>query len=142
MAAANEAWHLLFKVRNSSLVGPWEDLDESFEFDDPGLVEINCKTFCWHTKSWLNLSHHLMLNSLESDNGNGGGCSCFLMMFHVKIHGILNLEQNVRSLGWALFIVEALGFQEGFMPLMSSTCMEIAGGKFPFPSGVTSWNSN
>ena len=33
---------------------------------------------------------------------------------------------------WALFIIEALGFQEGFMLLMSSTCMEMAGGKFPF----------
>ena len=33
---------------------------------------------------------------------------------------------------WAIFIAEALGFQEGFMPLMSSTCMEIAGNKFPF----------
>ena len=99
IAVANEAWHLLFKVRNSSSVGPWEELVESFEFDDPGLVEINCKIFCWHTKSWLNLSHHLMLNSLEKYNGNGGGCSCFLIIFHEKIHGILNLEHKVRSLG-------------------------------------------
>ena len=35
---------------------------------------------------------------VESDNRKGGSCSCFLMIFHVKIHGILILEQNIKSL--------------------------------------------
>ena len=91
VAAANEAWHLFFRVKNSVWVGPWEKLVESFEFDDLGL-EIIYKIFCWHTNSRLNLSHYLMLNSLERDNGKGGGCSCFLIVFHVRIHEILNLE--------------------------------------------------
>ena len=91
VATANEAWHLLFKVRNSFWVGPWEELVESFEFDEFGL-EIICKIFCWQTNSWLNLSYHLMLNSLERDNEKWWGCSCFLIIFHARIHGILNLE--------------------------------------------------
>ena len=50
VAVANEAWHLLSRVRNYAWVGPWEKLVESFEFDDLGL-EIICKIFCWHTNS-------------------------------------------------------------------------------------------
>ena len=91
VATANEAWHLLFKVRNSAWIDHWEELAESFEFDEFGL-EIICKIFCWQTNSWLNLSYHLMLNSLERDNEKWWGCSCFLIIFHVRIHGILNLE--------------------------------------------------
>ena len=52
-------------VRNSVWVGAWvEMLVEAFEVEDPSL-EIMCKIFCWQTKSWLNLSYHLTLNSLE-----------------------------------------------------------------------------
>ena len=101
VTTTNEAWHLLFRVRNSAWVGSWEEFAESFEFEDFGL-EIICKIFCWHTNLWLNLSHHLMLNSLERDNEKRGSFFCFLIIFHLRIHEILNLEQNVRSLGWVI----------------------------------------
>ena len=101
VTTTNEAWHLVFKVRNSTWIGHREELAESFEFDEVGL-EIICKIFCWHTNLWLNLSHHLMLNSLERDNEKGGSFFCFLIIFHLRIHEILNLEQNVRSLGWVI----------------------------------------
>ena len=88
----NEAWHLLFKVRNFAWVDPCkEKFVESFEFDDPSF-KIICKIFCWHTNSWLNLSHHMILNSLEREGGKERGCSCFLKTFQLRIHGILNLE--------------------------------------------------
>ena len=107
VATANETWHLLFIVRNSVWVGPCEELAKFFEFDDPGL-EIICKIFCWHTNSWLKLSHHLMLNSLERERGKGSGCSCFLIKFQLRIHTILNPEQKVRSLSWVTDWVEVL----------------------------------
>ena len=38
IAVTNEARHLLFKVRNSTWVGFWAELAESFEFDGLGLI--------------------------------------------------------------------------------------------------------
>ena len=96
ITVVNKAWHLLFTS-----------------------LEIIYKIFCWHTNSWLNLSHHLMLNSLKRNNGKGRCCSCFLITFHVRINSNLFLFhylflENSASNGGTNSIMSTKDFVNNF----------------------------
>ena len=101
VATANEACHLLFRVTNLPELACEKSLLNLLN-----LLILTLRLFAIYfvdtqTLDWIYPTIWCWILSREKVE-KGRSCSCFLIIFHVRIHGIISLEQNVRNLDWLI----------------------------------------